>query len=427
MSVAIIGAGLAGLAAAIEAADAGASAVVFDGREHPGGRARTRSEQGFSLNEGPHALYVDGEANRFLGGLGCEPAGGQPDTATGWGIDGELCGRFPSGLASVLRTPLLRGDRIRAVRLFAGLGRLDPSRYAAMTVAETVEALVGRGRAARLLDALFRLGTYGNDPTRTSGDAGLAQLQMSVAGGVRYLHGGWQTVVDSLVAEARNRGVEIRPGTKADAVRCDDGAATLTVDGVTMSFDGVVLAVGGPRNVGRLLGDRAPEAAEWARTARPATVAALDIGSSVPWGDGPTFALGIDEPLYLSVHAPVADLAPPGGSLVHVSRYLDPDEPDDPTRDRARCEAFADRVRPGWRDDAVHVGFRRRLVAAFDQPRPETGGLAGRPSVALPGLPGVYIAGDWVGPVGLLADASVASGRAAGAAVAAQSRAVVVR
>ena len=110
-----------------------------------------------------------------------------------------------------------------------------------------------------------------------------------------------------------------------------------------------------------------------------------------------------------------------------MSRYLDPDETDDPARDRARCEAFADRVRPGWREDAVHIGFQRRLVAAFDQPRPETGGMAGRPSAAVPGLPGVCVAGDWVGPVGLLADASVASGRAAGAVVAARTREVVVR
>ncbi|HTZ10385.1 MAG TPA: hypothetical protein VMB72_15035, partial [Acidimicrobiales bacterium] len=50
-------------------------------------------------------------------------------------------------------------------------------------------------------------------------------------------------------------------------------------------------------------------------------------------------------------------------------------------------------------------------------PRPGPG-LAGRPPVAVPGRPGVFVAGDWVGPVGLLADAALDSGRAAGEAAA---------
>ena len=38
---------------------------------------------------------------------------------------------------------------------------------------------------------------------------------------------------------------------------------------------------------------------------------------------------------------------------------------------------------------------------------------AGRP-VTDTGTPGIHLAGDWVGPDGLLADASLASGHAAG-------------
>jgi len=44
------------------------------------------------------------------------------------------------------------------------------------------------------------------------------------------------------------------------------------------------------------------------------------------------------------------------------------------------------------------------------------GGLAGRPRVADSGLGHVLLAGDWVGPHGHLADASLASARAAAAA-----------
>lgn len=48
------------------------------------------------------------------------------------------------------------------------------------------------------------------------------------------------------------------------------------------------------------------------------------------------------------------------------------------------------------------------------------GGLAGRPDVGvlgrLSGRPGVFVAGDWVGPEGHLADAVLASARAAAVA-----------
>ena len=39
----------------------------------------------------------------------------------------------------------------------------------------------------------------------------------------------------------------------------------------------------------------------------------------------------------------------------------------------------------------------------------------------MPGLPGAFVAGDWVGPVGMLADAALASGAHAGRLAAARS------
>jgi len=97
MSVAVIGAGIAGFSAAIEAAMAGREVVLYDGREHPGGRARTRTVAGFRVNEGAHALYLGGPANAFLRELGCEPAGGAPATGDGLGIDGDVVGTSPGG------------------------------------------------------------------------------------------------------------------------------------------------------------------------------------------------------------------------------------------------------------------------------------------------------------------------------------------
>jgi hypothetical protein len=62
--------------------------------------------------------------------------------------------------------------------------------------------------------------------------------------------------------------------------------------------------------------------------------------------------------------------------------------------------------------------FLHKMVVSHSLPRPGAG-LAGRPSVAIDDQPGLFVAGDWVGGHGLLADASLSSGSAAGQAAAA--------
>jgi hypothetical protein len=64
-----------------------------------------------------------------------------------------------------------------------------------------------------------------------------------------------------------------------------------------------------------------------------------------------------------------------------------------------------------------------RMTVSSTTPTAASGGLAGRPAVTASGLPRVFLAGDWVGPHGLLTDAVLASGHAAGlAALAVTSR-----
>ena len=65
--------------------------------------------------------------------------------------------------------------------------------------------------------------------------------------------------------------------------------------------------------------------------------------------------------------------------------------------------------------DVVVERFLHRMVVAHASPRPGAG-LAGRPPVGVGAAPGLFVAGDWVGPIGMLSDASFASGEAAAAA-----------
>ncbi|MCB1250208.1 MAG: hypothetical protein KDB36_12405, partial [Acidimicrobiales bacterium] len=74
-----------------------------------------------------------------------------------------------------------------------------------------------------------------------------------------------------------------------------------------------------------------------------------------------------------------------------------------------------------------NVGVERYLhhmVTAHGMPLAARGGFAGRPAVAVPGRPGLFVAGDYVGGEGLLADAAFASGERAGRLAAAHRVAV---
>src|ERR1700683_5262308 len=68
----VVGAGVTGLTAAIEAAERGRRVVVAEAHSQPGGRARSLSGP-FRANAGPHAIYVDGPWWAWLESRGLTP------------------------------------------------------------------------------------------------------------------------------------------------------------------------------------------------------------------------------------------------------------------------------------------------------------------------------------------------------------------
>ena len=122
------------------------------------------------------------------------------------------------------------------------------------------------------------------------------------------------------------------------------------------------------------------------------------------------------------MHAPVARLAPPGCAMVEVMKYLPPAWPQSAMAaedDRGQLDALRRLV--GIEDHHIaERRFLRRMTVAHAMPLARHGGLAGRPTVTTPSAPNVFIAGDWVGPEGILSDAvaSSALGAAAAATVA---------
>jgi phytoene dehydrogenase-like protein len=418
VDVVVVGGGLAGLAAAATAAAAGRSVRLLDG--HAGAnRAVTDHVGRFRFNRGGHALYRKGAGRPVLARLGVEVTGKMPPLFGARGRRGDVVERLPLGPVSALGGRLVpRRGMARLLRLAAGVPRWRSEDLADRTAAAWFDELGLEGPTRELVEMFARTTTYVADLDRVSADLIAMQVRLVLTGNVDYLHGGWETLLDGLAGAGRRHGVE-RVAAAARSVAPDGGRVRVTVAGDdgerVILARAAVVAAGTPDACAALLPAVPPA---WERLAPPVQVACLDIGLAAPPPVPSLF--GLDRPLYLVRHAPPADLAPPGGAVVHAMRYLQAGETASAAELRAELEEHA---RLAGIDPAAaeQVRYLHRMVACGALPTPGTGGLAGRPTVDDTGLDGVLVAGDWVGGEGYLAEAALVSGEAAGRRAAAHA------
>ena len=411
--VLVVGGGLAGLAAATYLARHGLSVTLFEGASRLGGRGLSDERQGFVFNLGPHALYARGVGREVLEDLGAQVEGRQPPGHGLWMTLGDELHPFPTGPFSLLRAPLPLAARFELLRFLGGLQSLEAKKWQGRSTQEWLGATFRSAAARQFVAALIRLSTYAAAPEWLDGGVALAQLQLALSANVLYLDGGWQSLVDSLAARAREAGVEIHTLRRAKTVRrSGTGIEVISDEGSSQGFAAVLVAL--PLPAARSLLDVEEHGAFHQRTAgaMPVHMACLDLAlDRLPRPDR-NFALGLDRPLYLSVHSASAALAPESGALVHVARYLHPEDAFRREDVMAELEALAERVQPGFRQWVVERRRMPRMMVTsalrrFDQ---SPHGVRGE-------MDGLYLAGDWVGSEGLLADASLASARSAASAV----------
>src|SRR5919109_3535423 len=267
---------------------------------------------------------------------------------------------------------------------------------------------------AEIIKTIFRLNTYANDPNIQSIGPVLHQIYVGSRAGVMYLDGGWQTLVDGLLTVAKNANARIVMGKKAISVKRTDssGWQVLLSDKTQVSAKIVVIAAG-PMDAYSLFDDKErPEVlSRAAKEAKPVRLVCLDVAlSSLPDKDT-LFALGVDRPLYFLVHSAYAKLAPKGGALIHVAKYLGTSIEPKPREDQPELEEFLDLLQPGWRQVLVKKRPLPNMVVSNALVTAADGGLGGRPDTKI--AENLYIVGDWVGKEGLLSNASVASAKRA--------------
>ena len=409
--VLVVGGGLAGLAAACQFARGGWSVTVVERRSALGGRARSSRHDGFVTNLGPHALYTGGAMTAALDQLDVSYGAAHGPR----GVKTYRDGRFhamPDSFTNLLSS---RGigwrDKVELASLMSTLPHIRAADWSDRSVAEWIPAHVHRKRVRSLVEALARTGTYCANLDVVSADVFLDKTQRSLQHPVHYVDGGWQTIVDGLRQRAQELGVELRTGARITTLTtsADLARAAVSADGTEWVADCLVIATT-PHDAARLAPDYLTPLTQ---PLVPVKVACLDLALQHLPRRATAVVQDLQSPRFLSAQSVFARLAPIGTATLTAFKQLDPLAPPDPARDEEDLEEFVDLAQPGWRQELVHRRFLPSMTAAGALPTAASRGLAGRPTVNVPGLANVFLAGDWVGEVGFLADACFASARAA--------------
>ncbi len=369
-TITVIGGGLAGLTAAITAAEGGADVRLLEAHEQLGGRARSTAGP-YKANLGPHALLCNSPFWAWLGDRDLLPPSARP----------RLSGFRFRWNDEIRRVPAV-GAAVAALRL---RGRKAPVELDFRTWAAEQVGLEAADQIARSAGIL----TYHYDPGSLSAAFVWEPIMRAVLAApptTRYPIGGWSRIVERMEHRARRLGVTIEHGAHVEELP-----------------EPPVIVATELTDARALLG--ADETLDWLS----GNAVCLDLVLEHRRGD-PYVVADLQETGWVErFTAADRTLAPGGQELIQAQMPIRPGESPDAAGNR--LERLLDASFVDWRE---RERWRRRQVmtkrtGALDPP-----GKTWRDRPAIDRGGGVFLAGDMVAAPGCLSEIAWASAVEAG-------------
>ena len=418
--VVIIGGGLAGYVAANYLSKTNLSILIVEKGKQVGGRARTNQMNQQYFNLGPHALYKKGKAMPILEDLGIHLDGKSPKLA-GIFFENNIEYAAPLSPLGLFTTRLLNGkERIEWMTVLVKLMNTEPERFAAQTFQQWVRQVTPSKKVESLLYTLARLATYCHAPETVSAKVTLSNMK-SATGGVLYLDGGWQTLIDQLHHKAILSGVQVQSHSVVKKMEPVDENhlrpipkdIKLVLSNNEEILANHVICTTGPHELNEMLPDNNKN--NFFTQITPIRGATLDVALTQLPNPKRLFAMSVTDPLYYSVHSTYARLSDNKNSAVlHVFKYHHPDDIHDRTSIKNELEQFLDKLQPGWQQYVIARRFIPNITVNQRLPQIGDEQKLHRSKTAIPGL---YLAGDWASPDSILADGAVSSAKQAAEAI----------
>ncbi|WHY31458.1 phytoene desaturase family protein [Bacillus wiedmannii] len=423
--VAIVGGGLAGLTASIYLAKAGRKVIVLEKSSRFGGRGMTINKNGICMNLGAHALYRGGAAFLTFNELGMNLPGGIPSTKAHGIWKGDIY-TIPTDFRSILSTPLLSWSaKVQFARLMIHLGKLDVGKVPKMSLTTWAENEIKDPMVRNIFYALCRTTTYTYAPTIQLASSVLKQIQLSIKEGVLYVDGGWETIMTNLRNIASTSGVQFLAKKHVLKIEHCDGKQRIQCFDDEVFEAGAVIVTTPPKEACKIIkGAEGTSLQKWCEQSIQVTVAALDIGLKQLPNPLHHFALGLDQSIFFTNQSRAAKLSEDGSIVVSLIKYHNPVlELNHIQEDKEQLENAMELLHPNWKREVVEQQYLPEITVVHDFPHIDR---VEKPGPNIPGMPGVYVAGDWAGHDEILADAAVASGKRAALHILKQSESEAV-
>ena len=392
MHAVVAGGGLAGLVAARHLAESGAEVELFEERDRVGGRVRTRSVGGFTLDRGFQVLFtaypaarqeLDYDAldlGRFAPGATIARPNRRSTLSDPFGDPG-------AALPTLLNRDVRTVDKLRLFRLQLELRRREWDGLFDGDDETIREYLAGRGFSTAFVErfaAPFYGGITLDRSLGTSSSVFEATFKALSAGDTVVPAGGMGEIPAQLRERAATAGARIETGVGVTGLD-SEGPTVETEDG-SRSPDAVVVATD-PKSAADLTGVETPTGVKSSVTVHCSLPEhqVLDTGSRI------VLNAGSETPNTVApMSAAAPEYAPEGQQLLSATFLGDRDETDEELGEIVR-EALSAWFPEHHFGELAVVGVDRIPFAQFEQP---PGFRSGLPAVDAPDGH-VFLAGDY--------------------------------